>query len=230
METWHVSVCRREDDRARDWSSHDRPGGRERQCALRGYVSTSQHALLSSHVLTLTDCDVSLSGSFRQARPVCVRGPQQACWGTVAPPTDGPPVFRTSTLFQRPTKETQGLCTRDVDANHLVVYFVFLSISSPTLLSGLRHHLPDVGPITWPLLPPHTGARPHSPPWGEERGMKGWPLIKWGWIPPFPPPPHSVTPSLAQQRQRSWRKAVDRPPSLPPPCRVWFIFTLFISE
>lgn len=77
------------------------------------------------------------SCSFRQAHHVCVRGQQRECWRNCSSPTDSPTVFVTSTLFQRPTTERQGLCTRDVEARPFFhfVYFVFFSISSLTLLS-----------------------------------------------------------------------------------------------
>lgn len=161
METWHVSVCRREDDRARDWSSHDRPGGRERQCALRGYVSTSQHALLSSHVLTLTDCDVSLSGSFRQARPVCVRGPAarvlRNCSSAYRRPASVQDIYTVSKTNQGNTRTMYKGCWRKPSCCLFCFPFHFVSNpplgTSPSPPRCRPHHLASTPP-------PHRGASP----------------------------------------------------------------------
>ncbi|KAF3857421.1 hypothetical protein F7725_009280 [Dissostichus mawsoni] len=76
---------------------------------------------------------------------------------------DSPTVFRTSTLYQRPTKERQGLCTRDVEANpscclfciscHLVSNPPFLGTSPPSTTSVVEPT------ITWPSLHPSHGVR-----------------------------------------------------------------------
>lgn len=110
--------------------------------------------------------------SFRQAHHVCVRGQQWECWRNCSSPTDSPTVFRTSTLCQRPTKERQGLCTRDVEANPSCCFILFsfpfrLKPSSlGTSPSHLHRRPPSLG------LPSSRGTSPLAA-WGEERGRRG---------------------------------------------------------
>lgn len=134
-------------------------------------------------------------------------------------------MFRTSTLFQRPTKERQGLCTRDVEANPSCCLFCFpLHFVSNPPLSGHHHHLSNVDPPSLGLYSPPGRVSTLRMGWGT--GEKGWPLIKWGLIPPIPPPPHSVTPPLAQQCQRCWRMVVDWPPKVSHLPEKFYLFSL----
>lgn len=81
-------------------------------------------------------------------------------------------MFRTSTLCQRPTKETQGLCTRDVEAKPscCCILFSFLFHLKPSSLrtppSSLHCRHPSLG------LNSPQGTSPLAV-WGEERGRRG---------------------------------------------------------
>lgn len=79
-------------------------------------------------------------------------------------------MFRTSTLCQRPTKERQGLCTRDVEANPswCCILFSFPFHLKPSSLG--------TSPLSLHCRPPSLYSPQGTSPlaaWGEERGRRG---------------------------------------------------------
>lgn len=171
--SWHWSlwVFRREDVRAWDRGPHGRPGGRERQRALWGCVLTSVVCLWFYSESKPSHMDFLLS-SFRQAHHVCVRGQQEECWGVCSSSTGSPTVSRTSTTpYQRPTKERQGLWTRDVEENPSCC-ILFSFHFKPSSVSERPHHLSGVDPhLSLGLCSPR-GTSPLAA-WGEKRGRRG---------------------------------------------------------
>lgn len=109
--------------------------------------------------------------SFRQAHHVCVRGQQEECWGDCSSSTGSPTVSRTSTTpCQRPTKERQGLWTRDVEENPSCC-ILFSFHFKPSSILERPHRLSGVDPTYHSASAP-PGACLHLPH-GVRNGGEG---------------------------------------------------------
>lgn len=73
--------------------------------------------------------------SFRQAHHVCVRGQQLECWRTCSSPTDSLRCSGHLHCFKDQPRKDKDYVQGMLKQTHLVVYFVFLCISSQALLS-----------------------------------------------------------------------------------------------